>query len=84
MIQNKLLLLAKRHRDTLLEQTKTKPQQALESQLNKQEGIFPIISPVSFSEERKRLLIVTNVEAMKCVFKRIVENISFSILKPIQ
>ena len=34
-MNNELLLLIKKHTDTLIQQTKTKPQEALEFKLNK-------------------------------------------------
>ena len=35
-MNNKLLILIKKHTETLIEQTKTKPQETLEFKLNKQ------------------------------------------------
>ena len=35
-----MLLLIKKHTDTLIEQTKTKPQETLEFKMNKQTQIF--------------------------------------------
>ena len=38
---NEILLLIKKHIDTLIEQTKTKPQQTLEYKVKKQKEVFP-------------------------------------------
>ena len=35
-MNNELLLLNKKHKDTLIQQTKTKPEQTLEFEMNKQ------------------------------------------------
>ena len=40
---NELLLLIKKHTDTLIEQTKTKPQEILEFQMNKKCKVFRLI-----------------------------------------
>ena len=42
-MNNKLLFLIKKHTDTLIEQTKTKPQETLEFKMNKQMQIFLLI-----------------------------------------
>ena len=42
-MNNELLLLIKKHTDTLIEQTKTKPQETLEFKMDKQMQIFPLI-----------------------------------------
>ena len=42
-MNNKLLLLFKKHTDTLIEQTKTKPQETLEFKMNKQMQTFFLI-----------------------------------------
>ena len=39
-MDNELLLLIKKHTDTLVEQTKTKPQETLEIKMSKQMQIF--------------------------------------------
>ena len=40
---NELLLLIKKHTDTLIEQTKTRPQDTLEFKTNKQRQTFRLI-----------------------------------------
>ena len=42
MVNNELLLLLKKHTDTLIEQTKTKPQETLEYKPNKHMNFLPI------------------------------------------
>ena len=42
-MKNELLLLIKKHTDTLTEQTRTKPQKTLEFKMNKQMQIFRLI-----------------------------------------
>ena len=42
-MNNELLLLIKKHTDTLIEQTKTKPQETLEFKMNEQKQIFRLI-----------------------------------------
>ena len=39
-MNNELLLLIKKHTDTIIQQTKTKPQETLEFKMNKQRQIF--------------------------------------------
>ena len=41
-----LLLLNKKHTDTLIEQTKTKPQETLEFKVNKQLETFSFSTPI--------------------------------------
>ena len=43
-MNNELLLLIKKHIDTCIEQTKTKPQETLEFQMNQQMQSFSFIS----------------------------------------
>ena len=47
---NELLLLIKKHTDSLIEQTKTKPQETLEFERKKQMEIFSFTSPINLSE----------------------------------
>ena len=42
-MNNELLFLIKKHADTLIEQTRTKPQETLEFKMNKQMQIFRLI-----------------------------------------
>ena len=63
-----MLLLTRRHADALTDQTKAKPQETLDSKLNKQMDISSISPPLKLSEEGKWLLAVTSFEATKSVF----------------
>ena len=58
---NNELKLFKKSADTLIEQTKTRPQEALEFKLNKQMETFSFSTSISISEEGKGLLAVTLV-----------------------
>ena len=42
-MNSELLLLIKKYTDTLIEQTRTKPQETLEFKMNKQRQIFRLI-----------------------------------------
>ena len=46
-MNNELLLLVKKHTDTLIEQTKTKPQETVEFKMNKQTQNFPFNPPIN-------------------------------------
>ena len=52
-MNNELLLLTKKYTDTLIEQTKTKPQETLEFKLNNQMQSFSFNSPINLVEEGK-------------------------------
>ena len=75
-----LLLLIKKHTDTLIEQTKTKPQETLEFKMNKQMQTFSFDTPINLVEERKWLLAVSSFECTNSVFKITNEKNSFSII----
>ena len=81
-MNNELLLLIKKHTDTLIEQTKTRPQERLEFEMNKQMQTFPFNPPISLFEEDKGLLAVSSFECTKSVFNITDENNSFSIIIP--
>ena len=51
-----LLLLIKKHTHTLIQQTKTRPQETLEFKMNKQMQTFSFNKPINLVEEGKRLL----------------------------
>ena len=80
-MNNELLLLIKKHTDTLIEQTKTKPQETLEFKMNKQMQTFSFNPPIKLVED-KWLLGVSSFECTKTVFNITNENISFSIIIP--
>ena len=61
-MNNELLLLLKKHSDTLIEQTKTKAQETLEFKMNKQMQTFSFNPPIDLVEEGKWLLAVSSFE----------------------
>ena len=81
-MNNELLLLIKKHTDTLVEQTKTKPQETLEFEMNKQMQTFSFNPPINLVEEGKWLLAVSSFECTNSVFNITNENNSFSIIIP--
>ena len=82
-MNNELLLLNKRHTDTLIQQTNTKPEETLEFKTNKQMQTFSFNPPINLFEESKWLLAVSSFECTSSVLKITNENNSFSILIPI-
>ena len=62
-MNNELLLLIKKHTDTLIEQTKTRPQENLEFKMNKHFQTFSFNLPINLVEEGKWLLGVTSFES---------------------
>ena len=81
-MNNELLLLIKKHTDTLIEQTKTRPQETLEFKMNKQMQSFSFNPPINLVEEDKWLLAVSSFECTNSVFNITNENNSFSIIIP--
>ena len=81
-MNNELLLLIKKHTDTLIEQTKTKPREILEFKMNKQMQSFSFNPPINLLEEGKWLLAVSSFECTTSVFNITDENNSFSIIIP--
>ena len=81
-MNNELLLSIKKHTDTLIEQTKTKPQESLEFKLNKQRKTFSFNPPINLAEEDKWLLAVSSFECTNSVFNITDDNNSFSIILP--
>ena len=77
-----MLLLIKKHTDTLIEQTKTKPQETLEYKMNKQTQTFSFNPPINLVEEGKWLMAVSLFECTNSVFNITNENNSFSIIIP--
>ena len=63
-----LLLLIKKHTDTLIEQTKTKPQETLEFKMNKQKQTFSFNPPINLLEEGKWLMEVSLFDCTNSVF----------------
>ena len=81
-MNNELLLLIKKHTDTLIQQTKTKPQETLEFKMKKQMQTFSFNPPINLVEEGKWLLAVSSFECTNSVFNISNENNSFSIIIP--
>ena len=81
-MNNELLLLNKKHTDTLIEQTKTKPQETLEFKLIQSKQTFLFNPPINLIEEGKWLLAVSLFDCTNSVFKITDENNSFSINIP--
>ena len=77
-----MLVLIKKHTDTLIEQTKTKPQETLEFKMNKQTQTFSFNPPINLVEEDKWLSTVSSFECTISVFNITNENNSFSIIIP--
>ena len=81
-MNNELLLLIKKHTDTLIEQTKAKPQETLEFEMNKQMQSFSINPPIKLVEEGKWLMAVSLFDCTNSVSNITNENNSFSIIIP--
>ena len=81
-MNNELLLLIKKHTDTLFEQPKTRPQEILEFKMKKQMQKFSFAPPLNLIEEGKWLLGVTSFECSNSVFSKTNENNSFLITIP--
>ena len=76
-MNNEFQLLIKKHSDTLVEQTKTKPQETLDFKVNKQMETFSFSPTLNSVEERKWLSAVSSFEATISVFDITIENNSF-------
>ena len=81
-MNNELLLVIKKHTDTLIEQTRTKPQETLEFKMNKQRQTFSFNPPINLIEEDKWLLALSSFECTTSVFNITDDNNSFSIIIP--
>ena len=81
-MNNELLLLIKKHTHTLIEQTKTKPQETLEFKMNEQMQTSSFNPPINLVEEGKWLMAVSSFECSNSVFNINNENNSFSIIIP--
>ena len=81
-MNNELLLLIKKHTDTLIEQTRTRPQETLEFKMNRQMQTFSFNPPINLFEEGKWLLGVSSFECTNSVFNINNANNSFSIIIP--
>ena len=81
-MNNELLLLIKKHTDTLIENTRTRPQETLEFKMNKQRQTFSFNPPINLIEEDKWLLAVSSFECTNSVFNITDDNNSSSIIIP--
>ena len=81
-MNNEILLLIKKQTDTLIEQTKSRPQETLEFKMDKQRQTFSFNPPINLAEEEIWLLAVTSFECTNSVFNITNENNSFSIIIP--
>ena len=81
-MNDELLLLIKKHTDTLIEQTKTKSQETLEFKMNKQTQTFSFSPTINLFEDGRWLLGVSSLECTNSVFNITNENNSFSIIIP--
>ena len=81
-MNNELLLLIKKHTDTLIQQTKTKPQETLEFKMIKQRQTCSFNPPINLVEEDRWLLAVSSFECTNSVFNITDDNKSFSIIIP--
>ena len=81
-MNNELLLLNKKHTDTLIQQTRTKPQETLEFKMIRSKQTFSFNPPLKLIEEGKCLLGLTSLECTNSVFNITNENHSFSIIIP--
>ena len=76
-MKNELLLLMKKHKDTLIEQKK--PQETLELKMNKQMQTFSFYPPIDLIQEGKWFLAVSSFECRNFVFKITNENNGLSV-----
>ena len=74
--------MIKKHTNTLIDQTKTKPQETLEIKMNKPMQNFSFSPPKNLVEEGKWLLGVTSFECTNSVYNRTDEKKPFSITIP--
>ena len=79
-MNKELLILFKKHTDTLIEQTKTRSQETLELKINTQKQSFSFSPTINLVEEGKWLKRVTSSECTNSVFNINNENNSFSII----
>ena len=77
-----LLLLIKKHTDTLIQQTRTKPQGTLEFKMIKPMQTFSFNPPINLVEEGKWLMAVSLFDCTNSVYNITNENNSFSIIIP--
>ena len=81
-MKNELLLLIRKHTDTLIEQTKTKAKETHECKMKKQKMTFSFNPPINLVEEKKCMIGVTRFQATNSVFIITDKNNSFSTTVP--
>ena len=81
-MNNELLLLIKKHTDTLIENTRTRPQETLEFKMNMDMQTFSFNPPINLVDVDKWLLAVSSFERTNSVYNITNENNSFSIIIP--
>ena len=81
-MNNELFLLIKKHTDTLIQETKTKPQETLEFKMNQQLQTFSFNHPVNVVEEGKGLSGVSSFECTNSISNITNEKIPLSIIIP--
>ena len=81
-MKNELLLLIKKHTDTLIEQTKTNAQETLEFKMIRSKQIFSFNPSLNLVEEGKWLMAVSLFDCTNSVFNITNKNNSFSIIIP--
>ena len=81
-MNNELLILIKKHTDTLIKETKTKPQETVEFKMNKQLQTFSFNPPINLVEGGKWFLGLSSLECTISVFNITNENNSFSSIIP--
>ena len=79
-MNNELLLLNKKHTDTLIEQTKTRPQETLEFKNDKKIQTFSFNPPINLVEQGKWLLGLSSFECTYFVSNITNESNSFSTI----
>ena len=79
-MNNELLRVIKEHTDTLVQQTMTTPQEALNFKMDSQLKTFAFNPSINLVEEGKWLLAITFFETTNLVFNITDESNSFSII----
>ena len=81
-MNNELLLLIKKHTDTLIQQTKARPQETLEFKMTRSKQTFSFNLPLNLVEAGKWLMAASLFDCTNSVFNITNENNSFSIIIP--
>ena len=81
-MNNESLFLIRKHTNTLIQQTRKRPQETLEFKMNEQLATFSFNPPTILVKGGKWFLAVTYFECTNSVFEKTNENNSFLITKP--